>query len=277
MAAALKQDPELNSPVVHSATRGPDLGMEYAASTNAVQKVLSKLKKSGGFKNKPTDQGAEKESLNALLDDLIEFANKEVIESVWRRMQKQGKFPRGKFMTKKDLIEEHEHLVGALRKGNPTALKQERIKQSKELKEYRSLSSGLNDLTKFELDHGQAKKWAEDIIDLAKKLADHEGEAMKEMSTMLDDLIQFQTDPRPRNNLGEFSGQQEGGPDPNAMYQTYRVAPNTPGMAPNKSNSGKMLAEGGALALVGGAAGAAGGHGYKSLAAWVKKTARARK
>jgi len=53
------------------------------------------------------------------------------------------------------------------------------------------------------------------------------------ISGQLDDLIQLGSDPRPRNNLGEFSGQEEGGPDPNAMVKTYRVAPAQTGMQPN--------------------------------------------
>jgi hypothetical protein len=41
------------------------------------------------------------------------------------------------------------------------------------------------------------------------------------MSSMLDDVLEF-ADPRPRNPLGEFTGQEEG-PDPNAMAKVYNA------------------------------------------------------
>jgi hypothetical protein len=65
----------------------------------------------------------------------------------------------------------------------------------------------------------------------------------------LDRLIQFQ-DPRPRNKLGEFTGSQEGGPDPNAMFRTYQ-------------NPGPRLGSIAASAAIGGAAGTAAGEGVK--------------
>jgi hypothetical protein len=74
----------------------------------------------------------------------------------------------------------------------------------------------------------------------------------------LDRLIQFQ-DPRPRNKLGEFTGQSEGGPDPNAMVKTYRQ----PGLA----------AVAGTSALVG-ASGTAGGLAVKYGADQLKKRLR---
>lgn len=94
---------------------------------------------------------------------------------------------------------------------------------------------------------------------------------------LLENLIEFQTDPRPRNNLGEFTGQEEGGPNPNSMYRTYVIAPNTPGMSPNKGSSLGGAVGAPALAVLGGMGGAAGAHAYKSLSDWVKKTSKARK
>ena len=91
-------------------------------------------------------------------------------------------------------------------------------------------------------------------------------ENYKFVSGKLDELIEFQTDPRPRNPLGEFTGQEEGGPDPNAMVKTYRIAPNQPGMAPNKSGPGILGA--GGLTVLGGAGGAIGGK--LGGAAWDK-------
>lgn len=82
------------------------------------------------------------------------------------------------------------------------------------------------------------------------------------ISAALDDLIQFE-DPRPRNPLGEFTGQEEGGPDPNAMVKTYRIAPNQPGMAPNKGGGGPGIFGASGLAVIGGAGGALGSAGAK--------------
>lgn len=76
------------------------------------------------------------------------------------------------------------------------------------------------------------------------------------LSAKLDDLINFE-DPRPRNKLGEFSGQEEGGPDPNAMYKTYQVA----------RKGGTFLGAG----VAGGVAGAAGGQLYRELIDKLKK------
>lgn len=98
---------------------------------------------------------------------------------------------------------------------------------------------------------GKYKKLTPHINDIA------EGLSKFRFSKILDELIQFQGDPRPRNNLGEFSPQQEGAPDPNAMVKTYRIAPAQPGMAPNKEGHG-LLGLGG-LAVGGGAAGGFGG------------------
>jgi len=87
---------------------------------------------------------------------------------------------------------------------------------------------------------------------------------LDQFSIRLDDLVQF-ADPRPRNNLGEFSPQGEGGPDPNAMYKTYIIAPQAPGMAPNKGSGLAGTAAGAAgLTVLGGAGGALGGHLAKS-------------
>src|SRR5262245_57106845 len=101
--------------------------------------------------------------------------------------------------------------------------------------------------------------------------------ARQQLSAMLDDLIQFQGDPRPRNNLGEFSPQGEGGPDPNAMYKTYIIAPQAPGMAPNKSAG---LAGAAGLTVLGGAGGALGGHlaksGLDKIAEALKRAKKAR-
>jgi hypothetical protein len=86
------------------------------------------------------------------------------------------------------------------------------------------------------------------------------------ISAELDELIEFQTDPRPRNPLGEFSGNEEGGPDPNAMVKTYRIAPAQSGIAPSKSGPGILGASG--LTVLGGAGGAIGGK--LGIAAWDK-------
>ena len=47
-------------------------------------------------------------------------------------------------------------------------------------------------------------------------------------SEWLDDLIKFGADPRPRNDLGMFTSQGEGGPDPNAMVRVYHMPPPQP-------------------------------------------------
>jgi|SRR5262245_31271553 len=51
------------------------------------------------------------------------------------------------------------------------------------------------------------------------------GKGPQLMSEKLENLIQFGSDPRPRNDLGMFTSQQEGGPDPNAMVRTYGLPP----------------------------------------------------
>jgi hypothetical protein len=72
----------------------------------------------------------------------------------------------------------------------------------------------------------------------------------------LDDLIYFQ-DPRPRNPLGEFTGQPQG-PDPNAMEQTYR------------SGLRRGVLEGVGTASAGAAAGALSGLAAKELATKIR-------
>lgn len=77
-----------------------------------------------------------------------------------------------------------------------------------------------------------------------------DGEAL---SAKLDSILFEGSDPRPRNNLGEFSGNQEGAPDPNAMNIVYR------------QGQRRGLLEGGAAAVAGGAGGAIGGGAVKEL------------
>jgi hypothetical protein len=81
-----------------------------------------------------------------------------------------------------------------------------------------------------------------------------------QLSAMLDHLINFAADTRPRNDVGQFT-QQEGGPDPNAMYRTYRQpAPRQPG-----------LVDTAATAAVGGTIGTAATLGTKGLWNALKK------
>lgn len=93
-------------------------------------------------------------------------------------------------------------------------------------------------------------KWVNKDIKKARR--DVEG-----LSARLDDMIQF-ADPRPRNPLGEFSPQGEGGPSPNAMATVYKT--------PQQQSGGPSLIQGGGAALVGGALGAVGGNVGKT--AW---------
>lgn len=98
------------------------------------------------------------------------------------------------------------------------------------------------------------------VEDIAKGL-----ERFRFISGKLDELIQFGSDPRPRNPLGEFSGQQEEGPNPNSMVKTYRIAPAQTGVAPHKNGPGVLGASG--LTVLGGAGGALGAQGAKSALA----------
>ncbi len=115
-------------------------------------------------------------------------------------------------------------------------------------------------------------KLSKHMEDIAKGL-----EKFKFMSGKLDDLIQFGTDPRPRNPLGEFTGQEEG-PNPNAMVKTYREAPAQPDVAPNKKSPVPGLAAAGGLAVLGGAGGELGGKAAKGalskIGAALKRTRR---
>jgi len=83
-------------------------------------------------------------------------------------------------------------------------------------------------------------------------------ERNREFISWLDGIIEF-ADPRPRNTLGEFQQQGEGGPNPNAMATVYKQ----PGMLAS-------LAKGGTLALAGGAVGQVGGEFGKQATAKVK-------
>jgi hypothetical protein len=84
---------------------------------------------------------------------------------------------------------------------------------------------------------------------------------LQELSSMLDDLIEFQ-DPRPRNPLGEFSPQGEGGPNPNAMATVYKQPQEQPGVG---------TAKGAGLVLTGGALGGIGAAGGKDVYGHLKK------
>lgn len=76
------------------------------------------------------------------------------------------------------------------------------------------------------------------------------------LSSRLDGLIQFQGDTKARNpSTGEYSGQEEGGPDPNAMATVYKMPQAQP-----QPHPGKTLALAGGAALVGGALGNIGGN-----------------
>lgn len=92
------------------------------------------------------------------------------------------------------------------------------------------------------------------------------------LSSQLDRLINFQ-DPRPRNPLGEFQPQSEGGPDPNAMATVYKQ--------PQQQGAGMTLPKAAGAALAGGALGAIGGEagkaGWKKAASIVKRLAAKRK
>jgi len=77
------------------------------------------------------------------------------------------------------------------------------------------------------------------------------------LSAVRKHLIQF-SDPRPRNTLGEFSGNQEEGPNPEAMAKTYRQG----------------LIKGTAEAVGAGAAGAAGAALYKKTTKALKRARR---
>lgn len=82
-------------------------------------------------------------------------------------------------------------------------------------------------------------------------------EDSRSLSVKLDKLIQF-GDPRPRNPLGEFSGEQEGVPDPNTMHKTY-------------AQTATNAAVGGAAGAVGGATAGASGVAVKKLLEIVKR------
>lgn len=225
-------------PMAEERSGDPDTGISYNESSNAIQRLLDKLQKrpkQGGMMNvlgKDESDGLSSKSVASLsskLDGLIELQHPiPVVKSAWRRW---NKVPPGKFMEKTKLVKEHEHLVGVLKSHNPTAINQERIKQAGELKEYKKLSS------------------------------------------MLNDLIELQGDPRPRNNLGEFTDQSQGGPNPNSMYKTYTIAPQTPGMSPNKSMISPDTKKLATVALLGGAAGTLGSEAVKGTGYAIKSLA----
>jgi hypothetical protein len=73
----------------------------------------------------------------------------------------------------------------------------------------------------------------------------------------LHEIIQLADDPRPRNRLGMFTGEQEGVPDPNAIDVTYKQGMGTP-----------------AKAGIAAGAGLAGGSALRSLMTKLKRTPR---
>lgn len=84
------------------------------------------------------------------------------------------------------------------------------------------------------------------------------------ISQTLDELINFEGDPRPRNSLGEFVPPQEGGPDRNAIATTYGSA-----QQQQRSTGGggvtRDIATAVAAAPLVGAGGTAGGLAVKEL------------
>jgi hypothetical protein len=94
------------------------------------------------------------------------------------------------------------------------------------------------------------------------------------LSAKLDELISFAADPRPRNPLGEFSPQNSGGPDPNAMATVYKMPQLQPQQQGGLPGSAATLLAGGALGAVGASAGK---QGYEQIVKGVKHLAAKRK
>jgi hypothetical protein len=247
-----------------------DAGIAYNNAPKAIQRLLDKVKA-----RKKAAGETETNQLSARLDELIEFARQKPFKEGPVRIfpppvKSIGNSPLGLAVRKK------RNELLAYRKLTPHI---EDI--AKGLERFR-LSSKLDELIQFAtllkphkytraLGLGQPFSGTRKLLGIgaigigagiagagAYRLLDKRYErnrARKELGSLLDNLIQFQTDPRPRNPLGEFTGQEEGGPDPNAMVKTYRIAPAQPGMAPNKSG----ILGASALTVLGGAGGALGG------------------
>jgi len=81
---------------------------------------------------------------------------------------------------------------------------------------------------------------------------------------MLDEIL-MGPDPRPRNPLGEFAPQGDGGPDPNSMAIVYKQPPQQEQQKP-----GGVLT-GSALSVLGGFGGAAGANAYRNVMEKVKE------
>jgi hypothetical protein len=90
------------------------------------------------------------------------------------------------------------------------------------------------------------------------------------MGAWIDDIINF-ADPRPRNPLGEFTGQ-EGGPDPNAMASVYKMPPPQNGIGIPKLAGAALV--GGALGQIGGNIGKEGWTGMTKLVKHLSKKAK---
>jgi hypothetical protein len=90
---------------------------------------------------------------------------------------------------------------------------------------------------------------------------------IEELSTKLDNLIEFGADPRPRNQLGMFTQGQEGGPDPNAMVRTYHMPPPQQQAPASGTGVGNVAL----TAAIAGATGTAATLGIKELVERLKK------
>jgi hypothetical protein len=90
------------------------------------------------------------------------------------------------------------------------------------------------------------------------------------MGAWIDDIINF-ADPRPRNPLGEFTGQ-EGGPDPNAMASVYKMPTQQNGIGIPKLAGAALV--GGALGQIGGNIGKEGWTGMTKLVKHLSKKAK---
>jgi hypothetical protein len=91
------------------------------------------------------------------------------------------------------------------------------------------------------------------------------------LSAKLDELITF-ADPRPRNPLGEFAPQGDGGPNPNAMATVYKMPQQEQGIT-GAGRTAATLLTGGALGAVGASAGK---HGYDLTVKAIQRLAKKR-
>jgi hypothetical protein len=141
-------------------------------------------------------------------------------------------------------------------------------------KKVQELSQRLDDLIQFDAEgnierlkeHAKREGTKTALESVYEKLLKSDRPRIR-LSSRLDDLITFTSDPRPRDLQGQFESPGDGGQNPNAMATVYKQP------QPERMGAGKFAGAalaGGALAAVGAQAGKAG---WQQAAKMVKSLA----